>query len=36
MSFQDIYLILVVAAFSSFAIALAGASIWSKSAAPRA
>lgn len=29
MSFQDLYLILVVAAFSSFAVTLAGASMWS-------
>lgn len=36
MSFQDIYLILVVAAFSAFAVTLAGVSIWSKGGKSRA
>ena len=36
MSFQDFYLILVVGAFSAFAVTLAGVSIWSKTGKPRA
>jgi hypothetical protein len=34
MSFQDAYLILVVAAFSTFAVALAGVCLWSNSGRP--
>jgi hypothetical protein len=34
MSFQDAYLALVIAAFGTFAIALAGACLWSKGPRP--
>ena len=34
MSFQDAYLTLVVVAFATFALALAGACLWSRGARP--